>query len=221
MCSLADLWSRYETPDEKNRWDSPLFTCGDDELFELHQWLDKVKSESTALLTSKDGAMKESAASAGAGASGEAAPADSVASASSSDGTSFVSSSDTSTPYPASLESLFSAIGASLYNKAGLRPVASTILTPTAAPSYLHELDRITGGIVNHLTGMLALSVVGDILQVPGSSVPCVLHRKVPALELRRLKRLFDKNAATRPGSIPLENVPRSFIEFVNANLKG
>lgn len=25
LFSLDDLWSRYETPDEKNRWDSPLF----------------------------------------------------------------------------------------------------------------------------------------------------------------------------------------------------
>lgn len=290
--SLEDLWTRYETPDEKNRWDAPLFRVDDADVSELCDAMRAAAgaAEATAAAAHAgpaggagpgagpaEGAAKAAAAAvpavcapagdedspassaagplepctracdaeprslasdtarsaaccAGAGGLGalpldtRAASSDSTTAPPASGGSGSASdaggASSTGVPPPPTAASIpvFRAIAAALFAKPGLRPVLSTMQTATAAPNFLHELDRTTTAIVGHLSGMLGLAVAGDVLRVPGSTAPVVLARKVPVVELRRLKRVFDKQAAAAP--MPLDAVGRQFVEFINGNLR-
>lgn len=100
-----------------------------------------------------------------------------------------------------------------------LRPTQATVTSVRAGADFLHELDKCTAEIVAALTSTMPAAMVGDAVKVPHSALPVQLSRKVVPLELKRLKRAFDKLAAAQPDA-PIESIGRRFVEHVNVALR-
>ena len=97
-------------------------------------------------------------------------------------------------------------------------PTAAVLPTKTAAPTYLHELDRRTNDVVTHLTAAMASALIGDAVRIPGAAEPLPLLRKMAPLELKRRKRAFDKLATTDP--IAVEAIVPRFVAYLSAALR-
>lgn len=95
-------------------------------------------------------------------------------------------------PWPAACE----AIAQSIASNRGLRATMATVQQPGFSSNFLFELDNRTNEVIAHITAAVSsgAAVVGDSLPVPGSIVPLQLsHRKPAPMELKRLKRSFEK----------------------------
>lgn len=159
------MWTRFEVPDERQRWDAPLFHVTEAEEAGIYE-------------ATRPG----------------------------SDGTT------------ATHNALFEAIASALYAGPSLRPTAAVLPTKTAAPTYLHELDRRTNDVVTHLTAAMASVLIGDAVRIPGAAEPLPLLRKMAPLELKRRKRAFDKLATTDP--IAVEAIVPRFVAYLSAALR-
>lgn len=89
--------------------------------------------------------------------------------------------------WAAALKSIYSAI----FERRGYKAPLAVQPVKVAPPNFTQEVDVRTAAVVESLSSSLAVSgsVVGDIIAVPGSSVPFVVRRRVTPLELKRLKR--------------------------------
>lgn len=183
-CRFDDLWSRFETPDEKNRWDSPLFMLNDDDVAGVLESVVSIRVSSGAGSLSSDATAPLSAHGAGLDSltlddtskhpdSTTSTGTDATVTAS---GTTAAAATTAARAYESPT---FEAIAASLFKRASLRPPAAVILTKTAAPNFLHELDRRTAETLSFIVTAMSSAVVGDTIKIPGSSVGLQLARKV------------------------------------------
>lgn len=215
----SDLWSRYEAPDERNRWDSPLFRLTEDDVADILDsgLLPVASGAGSSSATEGGGGGRASSAAGGAG--GVAASTASAAGA------------------RERTEALFRSIAAALYERAGLKPLMATAPQKAAPSDLVNELDRRTSEVVAALGKALAPGAeaapgVGASIPVPHSSTPVILARKTTLPELKRHKKTFDKAevnrlSSTAVGGTGLVDVSAAlaatgtrFVEFINAQLR-
>ena len=137
------LVSRFETPDSRNRWDSPLFVLYPEDELPCRELVD-------ALLHRK-------------------APP----------------------------------------------PNQSTQSQPLSSANFLHELDRQTQCIVNHVLALQRQGLVGASVAVPGASEKLLLIREVAMAELRRMRRQFISYTKLHPVD-RVDTIPTLFVQYLN-----
>lgn len=137
------LVSRFETPDSRNRWDSPLFVLYPEDELPCRELVD-------ALLRRK-------------------APP----------------------------------------------PNQSTQSQPLSSANFLHELDRQTQSIVNHVLALQRQGLVGASVAVPGTNEKLSLVREVAMAELRRMRRQFISYTKLHPVD-RVDTIPTLFVQYLN-----
>ena len=137
------LVSRFETPDSRNRWDSPLFVLYPEDELPCRELVD-------ALLHRK-------------------APP----------------------------------------------PNQSTQSQPLSSANFLHELDRQTQSIVNHMLALQRQGLVGASVAVPGTNEKLLLVREVAMAELRRMRRQFISYTKLHPVD-RVDTIPTLFVQYLN-----
>ena len=79
----------------------------------------------------------------------------------------------------------------------------------------MHELDKITQGIVAGVMDAQKTSVPGDTIKVPDASDKVVLNRNVTLGELQRIRRQFISYTKTRPVDDTLK-LANMFVQYLN-----
>lgn len=102
-----------------------------------------------------------------------------------------------------------------LYDRKAPPPNKSTLSQPVSATNFLHELDKITQGIVASIMDAQKTSVPGDSIKVSDASDKVVLCRTVTLGELQRIRRQFISYTKTRPvdDTSKLNNM---FVQYLN-----
>jgi len=105
----------------------------------------------------------------------------------------------------------------------GKAPVASfsTVPQKLEAPNFVYDLDRITQDIVKTLSQAQSTDTfsIGDTIKVPHTTSQVILTRKLPPLELSRIRRQYLKLCQLRtPGS--LEEIALGFVDVINSNVQ-
>ena len=102
-----------------------------------------------------------------------------------------------------------------LYDRKAPPPNKSTLSQPVSATNFLHELDKITQGIVAGVMDAQKTSVPGDTIKVPDASDKVVLNRNVTLGELQRIRRQFISYTKTRPVDDTLK-LANMFVQYLN-----
>ena len=102
-----------------------------------------------------------------------------------------------------------------LYDRKAPPPNKSTLSQPVSATSFLHELDKITQGIVASIMDAQKTSVPGDSIKVSDASDKVVLCRTVTLGELQRIRRQFISYTKTRPVD-DTSKLSNMFVQYLN-----
>ncbi|CAG0898072.1 unnamed protein product [Darwinula stevensoni] len=108
------------------------------------------------------------------------------------------------------------AICEALFERKPPPPNQSTQSQPLSSASFLHDLDRITQDIVNHLMSAQKLGEEGEI-RVPSVEYPVNLPSRFPVAKLAQLRRQFISFMKARPQ--PQRAIPALFVQYLNSHL--
>lgn len=248
MCSLQDLWKRFEAPNDANRWDNPLF---------------KVKntaSENSTTSTSTDAAPssvevavdtviqpkslksswkpKKKKATDGSDSIAEAATADAAPSSSSAVASSSSSATDDASSASRNtlsisgtkvtdaddlsqfveLPTIFPALTDYLLHANLPLPNSSTVAAAHAQADLLYELDRTSQRITQMIMAHQADALEGTPLKFTDYDRVLTLNRLISPGELQRYRSQFVKVHSQHPPTTSVA-VGVSFIEFLGLHL--
>jgi tRNA uridine 5-carbamoylmethylation protein Kti12 len=245
MCSLQDLWKRFEAPNDANRWDNPLFKVKNtaaehatspteaapptDIAVETviqpkslkSSWKPKKKkatdgSDAAAEATTVDAAPSSSSAAAFSSAS----TADDASSTSrntlSISGTKVTDGDDLS--QFVELATVFPALTDYLLHANLPLPNSSTVAAAHAQADLLYELDRTSQRITQMIMAHQADALEGTPLKFTDYDRVLTLNRLISPGELQRYRSQFVKVHSQHPPTTSVA-VGVSFIEFLGLHL--
>ena len=97
-------------------------------------------------------------------------------------------------------------------------PNLSTVVKPMFETNYLHELDKVTGDILDTVIEAQKNARVGEI-KVPKTTIPVILpSRNITLSEFRRIKRQFI-NINKSHTMLQMDVAAASFAEYLTLNL--
>ena len=110
------------------------------------------------------------------------------------------------------------AIMAALLHRRPPPPNLSTQSQPLSPADFLHDLDRLTQGVVSQVIEAQRTAVPGDHLAVSGSGEKLHLPRFITMAELRRLRRQFINYTKLHPPE-DVTGIPNLFVQYLNTSL--
>lgn len=98
-------------------------------------------------------------------------------------------------------------------------PNQSTMPQPLSSGNFMHDLDKITQGVIMEVLDLQKNSVIGDSVSISGTEEKIVLLKTLTMAELRRVKRQFINYAKLHPVE-DITKLKNMFVQFLNNSIQ-
>jgi len=107
----------------------------------------------------------------------------------------------------------------SLYKRSAKPPNQSTLPTPLNSVNFMHDLDKITQGVITEVLELQNMAVIGDSITISGTEEKLVLLKTLTMAELRRMKRQFINYSKMHPVE-DIAKLKSMFVQFLNNSIQ-